>query len=95
MNVKARTLSDLNRYIVKTKPNWVAGVLSASNMANEFPVSNNGFLIGDCILAKLNLIKQRQMRKLRMTKEMRKIVPTINQILDIIARELKKCLPLE
>lgn len=61
---KSRKLSDLNQHIVKRVPNWSAGVLDATQLLDDMYSSSatHKYLLGDCVLLKLNLITKRQVR---------------------------------
>lgn len=59
---RALSPKDLNPFIMKNTDDdrWALGVLNACNMMNEMYASSliHPYLPGDCILAKLNLLKR-------------------------------------
>jgi len=60
---KPRTLSDLNPH-VRANKKYIEGLLDATQLIDEMysSVSTHKYLLGDCVLLKLNLINKRQVR---------------------------------
>lgn len=57
--MKSLLLKDLNPKIFKRRPEWALGMLDAANLINDMYSSCilNEYLIGDCILAKMGVLK--------------------------------------
>jgi len=57
--VKSLTTKDLNRVLLKRNPEYAKGFLDACNLINEMysGVAHHKYLIGDCALSKVNLIR--------------------------------------
>lgn len=62
---KARGLDDLNQRIVGRKKRWVEGFLACANWLSESRCHMNGYAAGDVALFKFNLIRKRQLRKVK------------------------------
>jgi hypothetical protein len=56
------TIKDLNQVLLKLYPEHTKGVLDACNLVNDMyssiTMECHKYLLGDCVLAKLNLLKK-------------------------------------
>ena len=61
---KPRALDTLNLALITRHRQWAQGVLDAAALVDEMysGCSTHKYLLGDCILLKLNLITKRQVR---------------------------------
>ncbi len=59
-----RMIGQLNQAIVKRMPHYVRGLLDAANLIDEMysSSSTHKYLLGDCLLLKLNLLRKTQVR---------------------------------
>ena len=57
--MRTLTEKDLNPVLLKKNPERAEGMLALANLANEMYAksSNHPYLIGDCLLANVNLLK--------------------------------------
>lgn len=74
--IKPIEASQLNSVNFLRDGSWKQGVLDACNLVNEMysSSSTHPYLIGDCILAKLNLLKKKPRKNPSFNKE--KVVKT-------------------
>jgi hypothetical protein len=73
--LRSLNLSDVNRTLLRRQGVYVLGVLDAANLANELYASSSShpFAIGDCILAKLNLLHPKMKPRRNINRRQEKI----------------------
>lgn len=58
------TLENVNQHQVRRNPQYVDGILTACSIINDYASSVNlPYLPGDYVLAKMNLIEMKRMRR--------------------------------
>lgn len=63
--IRPRKLAQLNQVLVKKRKDYIRGILDAANLIDDMysSSSTHHYLLGDCLLLKLNLLRKGQVRK--------------------------------